>query len=56
LAATEIPQARLVAGKLLAESGQRDEAARQVDAYLQSAAADSPDRKDIEDWLAELQR
>jgi tetratricopeptide (TPR) repeat protein len=56
LAAAEIPQARLLAGKILEDKGQREEAAKQVDAYLQSAAADSPDRKSIEDWLAELQR
>jgi tetratricopeptide (TPR) repeat protein len=55
LAAVEIPEARLLAGKILEENGEREEAAQQVDAYLRSAAADRPDRKSIEDWLAELQ-
>jgi tetratricopeptide (TPR) repeat protein len=56
LAAAEFPQARLLAGRILEANGQRAEAARQVDAYLHSAPADSADRKTIEEWLAELER
>lgn len=53
-AATEMPSARLLAAKILVETDRRADAAKQLEDYLHSSAADSPDRQKIEAWLEQL--
>lgn len=55
-AAAEVPEAHLLAAKILAESGRRDEAAKHLDDYLRSAPQDSFPREKVEAWLAQLQK
>jgi tetratricopeptide (TPR) repeat protein len=55
-AATEVPTARLLAAKILAETDRRVDAAKQLEDYLHSSAADSVDRQKIETWLEQLRR
>jgi tetratricopeptide (TPR) repeat protein len=55
-AATEIPTARLLAAKILVETDRRVDAAKQLEDYLRSSAADSVDRQKIEAWLEQLRR
>jgi tetratricopeptide (TPR) repeat protein len=55
-AATEIPKARLVAAKILVETDRRGDAAKQLEDYLHSSAAEGVDRQKIEAWLEQLRR
>jgi|HubBroStandDraft_5_1064220.scaffolds.fasta_scaffold22304_2 Flp pilus assembly protein TadD len=55
-AATEIPTAHLLAAKILVETDRRGDAAKQLEDYLHSSAADSVDRQKIEAWLEQLRR
>jgi tetratricopeptide (TPR) repeat protein len=54
-AAAEIPQARLLAADLLVQAGRREEAARQLEAYLRILRPHDTDRHKIEAWLSQLQ-
>ena len=53
-AATEMPSARLLAAKILVETDRRADAAKQLEDYLHSSAADGLDRQKIEAWLEQL--
>jgi len=53
-AAAEFPKAHIVAANILAETGRRDDAARQLEEYLHSAPEQDTDRQKIEAWLAQL--
>ena len=55
-AVTEVPTARLLAAKILAETDRRVDAAKQLEDYLRSSAASSVDRQKIEAWLEQLRR
>jgi tetratricopeptide (TPR) repeat protein len=51
----QMPKARLLTIRILADSGRRADAARELEAYLHSPEADSK-RPELEAWLAELRR
>ena len=53
-AASTIPQAHLLAAKVLADTGRRNDAARHLDDYLRSAPRNESNRQQLEAWLAEL--
>jgi tetratricopeptide (TPR) repeat protein len=53
-AAAEVPKARLVAADILAETGRRDDAARQLEEYLRAAPEQDTERQKVEAWLAQL--
>jgi tetratricopeptide (TPR) repeat protein len=55
-AAADVPEAHLLAAKLLAESGRRDEAAKHLDDYLRTAPQSGISRDKVEAWLAQLQQ
>ena len=55
-AARDFPEAHILASNLLVKIGQRDEAARHLEAYLRSARADDPSKAEVEARLAQLQQ
>jgi hypothetical protein len=54
-AARELPQAHLIAAQLLERTGRPEDAAKQLESYLQVSAAGDTRRPEIEQWLAALQ-
>lgn len=55
-AAADIPKAHLLAARILAETGQREKAAKHVAEYLQAPSGDGINRQKIEAWLVQLQQ
>jgi tetratricopeptide (TPR) repeat protein len=54
-AATEVPEARLLAADLLVQAGRREEAARQLEGYLRVLRLHDTNRHKVEAWLEQLQ-
>jgi len=54
--ASDLPKAHLLAAKILAELGKRDDAVQHIGKYLGSFPADGSERQQLEDWVEELQR
>ena len=54
-AGAQLPNARLLTVRVLAEAGRRADAARELEAYLRTPEGDSR-RPELEAWLAELRR
>lgn len=54
-AAPEIPEAHLLAAKILAEGGERDGAVKHLNDYLSKARPDSGERDKVQAWLTQLQ-
>lgn len=55
-AAAEIPQAHLLAAKILAETNRRNDAVEHLVEYLRSPPGDGVDRREIEAWLKQLRQ
>ena len=55
-AAPDIPKAHLLAAKILADSGQAEQAAKHVEEYLLSRPGDGVDRQKVEAWLVRLRQ
>jgi len=55
-AAGDFPKARLVASEILAESGRRDEAAQELEKYLDSVPLGAAGRKKVEEQIAQLRQ
>jgi tetratricopeptide (TPR) repeat protein len=53
-AATQFPEARIMASNILAQSGRRAEAAKQLEEYLRSTPKEETNRQEIETRLAQL--
>jgi Flp pilus assembly protein TadD len=54
---SQIPKARLLTARVLADAGRRTEAAQELEAYLRSPEADTDARRpELEAWLPELKR
>ncbi len=54
-ASVEIPQAHLLAAKILVENGQREGAVKHLTEYLAQVRQDAPNDEKVRAWLAQLQ-
>jgi tetratricopeptide (TPR) repeat protein len=55
-ATEEVPRAHLLVAKILAETGQREDAAQHLQDYLRLSPADDRDRPAVKEWLEQLRR
>jgi superkiller protein 3 len=55
-ATEEVPRAHLLVAKILAETGQREDAAQHLEDYLRLSPADDRDRPAVKEWLEQLRR